>query len=174
MGRADLTVPLLAGAFPEASDAGAALLRSGLSVAVAESCTGGLLGAALTAIPGSSSYVRGGVIAYADDVKRQQLGVGADLLEAHGAVSVPVAAAMADGARRLLSADIGLAITGIAGPGSGGTDKPVGLCFVAVAGPGDGGRVERIEEDRGREANRALAVRLALRLCQRAAEGDTS
>jgi PncC family amidohydrolase len=169
MGRAD--GPVLARAFAEARDVGAALRRAGLSVAVAESCTGGLLGAALTAIPGASAYVRGGIIAYADDVKSDLLDVDGDLVDTHGAVSEPVAAAMAAGVRRRLRADIGLAITGIAGPDADATGKPVGLCFVAVDGPGGGGRVEKIDEDRGREANRALAVHVALRLCREAVGG---
>jgi PncC family amidohydrolase len=169
MGSAD--GPLLARAFAEARDVGAALGRAGLSVAVAESCTGGLLGAALTAIPGASAYVRGGVIAYADDVKRDLLDVDGDLLDTHGAVSEPVAAAMAEGVRRRLHADIGLAVTGIAGPSGEGMGKPVGLCYVAIDGPGEGRHVETIDEDHGREANRALAVHVALRLCRHAVGG---
>ena len=92
-------VPILAAAFPEAATLGRALAAAGLTIAVAESCTGGLLGAALTAVAGSSAYVRGGVIAYADDVKAEQLGVGRHLLATHGAVSAEVAAAMATGVR---------------------------------------------------------------------------
>jgi nicotinamide-nucleotide amidase len=157
--------------FPEAVLAGDALRRAGLKVAVAESCTGGLLGAALTAVAGASVYVRGGVIAYADDVKSSLLGVPAKLIDEHGAVSEPVAEAMASGARRGLGADVGLGITGVAGPGAEGSDKPPGLIFVAVAGPGEKVRVVRLEGDRGREVNRAAAVREALRLCTAAAGG---
>jgi PncC family amidohydrolase len=161
--------PRLRDDFPETVEAGAVLRRRGLSVATAESCTGGLLCAALTAVAGSSAYVRGGVVAYANDVKSSLLGVPAELVETHGAVSEPVAAAMAAAVRRRLAADVGLAITGVAGPGSEGTTKPVGLVFVAISGPGQHQLVERIDEDHGREGNRALAVHRALRLCIAAA-----
>jgi PncC family amidohydrolase len=157
--------PRLADAFPESAEAARALLAAGLSVAVAESCTGGLLGAAITALPGSSRYMLGGVIAYADDVKTDQLSVPAELIEAHGAVSEPVALAMATGVRRLFRADLGLGITGVAGPGAEASDKPPGLIWVAVAGADGRRRAVRLEGDHGREANRGGAVRAALRLC---------
>ena len=111
------------------------LRQRGQSVAVAESCTGGGLGAALAAVPGASDVFLGGVIAYANRVKQQVLGVPEALLETHGAVSDPVAEAMAEGARRLTGADWGLAITGVAGPGGGSEQKPVGLVHIALAGP---------------------------------------
>jgi PncC family amidohydrolase len=105
----------------------------GLTVATAESCTGGLVAHAITEIAGSSSYLRGGFVTYADDVKRDQLGVAQELLAAHGAVSAQVARAMAEGARARLGADLAVAVTGIAGPGGGSAEKPVGLTYVGVA-----------------------------------------
>jgi PncC family amidohydrolase len=155
--------PQLAEVFPDSAAAGAALLGRGWTVAVAESCTGGLLGAALTAVPGSSRYVRGGVIAYDNDVKRALLEVDGDVLERHGAVSQEVALAMARGARRRLETDVGVGITGVAGPGAEEDGKPAGLVYVAVATPA-ADRVVRLDEDRGREGNRAAAVTAALRL----------
>ena len=109
----------------------------GLTIAVAESCTGGLLGARLTAISGSSSVVIGGVIAYSNGVKKGLLGVTTEVLERHGAVSEEVASEMATGVRRRLGVDIGVSITGVAGPGGGTPDKPVGLVWMAVDVRGD-------------------------------------
>ena len=103
-----------------------------LTIAVAESCTGGLLGARLTAVAGSSDVVVGGIIAYANDVKRALLGVAADALQAHGAVSELVVRQMASGVRAATSARVGIAITGIAGPTGGTPDKPVGTVWIAV------------------------------------------
>ncbi|MFI5200327.1 MAG: CinA family protein, partial [Candidatus Limnocylindrales bacterium] len=105
----------------------AACLAAGLSVATAESCTGGLVAHELTEIPGSSGYFVGGIVAYADATKQTALGVPAELLERHGAVSAQVARAMAEGARLRLAADLGVAVTGVAGPGGGSDAKPVGL-----------------------------------------------
>jgi PncC family amidohydrolase len=155
--------PLLADAFPEAASLGVELVAAGMTIALAESCTGGLLGAALTATPGSSVYVRGGIIAYANDLKAEHLGVSRHLLATHGAVSAEVAEAMAAGARERFDASVGVGITGVAGPEES-EHKPAGLVFVAVAIPG-GVRTVRLDDDRGREANRAAAVHTALALC---------
>ncbi|MCA1688902.1 MAG: competence/damage-inducible protein A [Actinobacteria bacterium] len=122
----------------------AGLLRRGaLSLAVAESCTGGLLAGRLTDLAGSSAYVRGGLVVYADDVKTRLAGVPAGLIERHGAVSAEVAVALADGAREALGAGVGAGVTGVAGPGGGTPEKPVGLVHVAVAVGDPGGPVER-------------------------------
>jgi nicotinamide-nucleotide amidase len=108
-----------------------------LTIATAESCTGGLLGARLTAIPGSSDVVLGGVIAYANRVKTELLGVEGGEIEVYGAVSEPVARAMASGARDRVGADIGIGITGVAGPSGGTPEKPVGTVWIAVDFCGD-------------------------------------
>ncbi len=114
------------------------------SIATAESCTGGLLGARLTEIPGSSDVYVGGVVAYADAVKVSTLGVAPDLLARHGAVSEEVAVAMAVAIRERLDATIGISITGVAGPGGGTADKPVGLVWIAAAWPGQHRSLERM------------------------------
>jgi nicotinamide-nucleotide amidase len=110
------------------------LHERGWRVAAAESCTGGGLVSRMTDVPGSSAWVVGGIVAYANEVKTEQLGVPASLIIQHGAVSEPVAQAMAEGARLRLNANIGVGITGIAGPGGGSADKPVGTVAIAVAG----------------------------------------
>jgi nicotinamide-nucleotide amidase len=106
------------------------------TIAAAESCTGGLFMSRLTDVPGSSEYVRGGVVAYANEIKTRLLGVGQDLLDCHGAVSEPVATAMAEGVRAATGADVAVGITGIAGPGGGTAEKPVGTVAIAVLVPG--------------------------------------
>ena len=138
-----------------------------LKIAVAESCTGGMLGARLTAIPGSSDVFVGGVIAYDNSVKRDVLGVSSSELEEHGAVSEEVASSMAASVRRLVKADIGVGITGVAGPGGGTAAKPVGMVWVALDGVGDEARCLRLfgtrEEVRQRAAQAALdMIRRAL------------
>ncbi len=110
----------------------AALGEAGLRISTAESCTAGGLGATITEVPGSSAVFEGGIIAYSNDVKMKLLGVPAADLEAHGAVSEPVAKAMASGARRVTGSDLSVAITGIAGPGGGTTEKPVGTVHIDV------------------------------------------
>lgn len=112
-----------------------ALRLRGWRVATAESCTGGLIAAALTALPGSSDVVLGGIVAYANGVKTALLCVDAAVIAAHGAVSAEVAGAMADGARRALGADVAVAVTGVAGPGGGSAEKPAGLVWFGLATP---------------------------------------
>lgn len=136
----------------------------GLMIATAESCTGGLVAGALTAVPGSSAAVERGFVTYSDAAKREMLGVPAELIEAHGAVSGPVARAMAGGAVSRSGASVAVSITGIAGPGGGSADKLVGLVHFAAAGPAGLIHVEHRFGDLGREAIRLESVRVALRL----------
>jgi PncC family amidohydrolase len=142
---------------------GRLLLQHRLWLAVAESCTGGLVSHRLTNVPGSSAYFKGGVIAYDNAVKQAVLGVLGTLIEQHGAVSPEVALAMAVGVKRALQADIGLGITGIAGPDGGTPAKPVGLAYVAIAAPGLE-RVERCLAGGERQANKAYFADAALQL----------
>jgi competence/damage-inducible protein CinA-like protein len=133
----------------------------GLTMATAESCTGGLVAARLTSVPGSSDVVLGGVVAYANEVKERELGVPAGLIDAHGAVSAEVAEAMAQGARARLGADIAVAVTGVAGPDGGTPEKPVGLVYVHAAGP-DGGLGRELSFPGDRTSIRARSVVVAL------------
>jgi PncC family amidohydrolase len=112
---------------------GQLLTEQGLTVAVAESCTGGLIAHRLTNVPGSSAYFVGGVVAYANEIKEQVLGVSGETLAAHGAISEETVQEMARGARRLFGTDVALSATGIAGPTGGTPQKPVGLVYVALA-----------------------------------------
>jgi nicotinamide-nucleotide amidase len=138
----------------------------GLTLAAAESCTGGLVSARLTAIAGSSDVFRGGVVAYANEVKENELGVPHDVLERHGAVSAEAARAMAEGVRERLGADVGVAVTGVAGPGGGSEEKPVGLVFVHAVGP-DGEEARRTELPGDREMIRGRATAASLHLARR-------
>ena len=138
----------------------------GLTLATAESCTGGLVAARLTSVPGSSDVFRGGVVAYSNDVKERELGVAASVLEEHGAVSAETAKAMAEGARVRLGVDLAVAVTGVAGPGGGTEDKPVGLVYVHAAGP-DGEEARRSDLPGDREMVRGRAAAAALHLVRR-------
>jgi PncC family amidohydrolase len=139
----------------------AALTARRRTLATAESCTGGMVGAALTSIPGSSNWFLGGIIAYANSVKSRALGVRADMLRNHGAVSPETARAMAGGVRTATGADYGLALTGIAGPAGGSPEKPVGLVYLAIAGP-EGTSVFEHRFAGGRAEIRNAAVMAAL------------
>ena len=144
------------------------LSQQGRTLAVAESCTGGGLGAALTAIPGASTVFVGGVVAYANSVKAGLLGVSVSVLETRGAVSSETAAAMATGVKKLLGADWGVAITGIAGPGGGDPDRPVGTVWIGASGPEPGStRCARHLFTGDRESGRSSSVRAALELLSR-------
>ena len=140
-----------------------ALGARNLTLAVAEGDTGGLVLQALTAVPGSSRVVRGGVVAYHDDLKREVLGVPVELVQRHGAVSAEVAEAMARGVRALAGADVGVAATGIAGPGGATEAKPVGLAFVAAVSA-ERALVRAHQWQGDREANRQASAEAALRL----------
>jgi competence/damage-inducible protein CinA-like protein len=139
-------------------------LLAGRTVAVAESCTGGLLAARLTSRPGASAHVAGGVVAYADEAKAELLGVDPGLIGRHGVVSDEVADAMADGALSRFSADVAVAVTGIAGPGGGTEDKPVGTVHWSVKSAGGGTLVRdaRLHGDRAEIRDRATTVALHL------------
>lgn len=143
----------------------------GLRLAVGESCTGGMLGARVTRIPGSSDVFAGGVIAYANEIKTSLLGVAADLIRAHGAVSEEVARAMASGARARTGAEIGVGITGIAGPDGGTPEKPVGTVWIAADVRGDA-RAALLHSWGDREEVRQRAAQAALNLVRRMLAGD--
>jgi len=144
-------------------EVGRLLHRHGKTLAVAESCTGGLLAQRITEVPGASGYFRGGIVAYSNDVKENLLGVPREVLATHGAVSAECARAMAELARTRFDSDFALAITGIAGPNGGTPEKPVGLVYVALALPA----ATKVEERRfrgSRPANRTAACEAAFDL----------
>jgi nicotinamide-nucleotide amidase len=139
---------------------------AGLTVGVAESCTGGLVAARLTSVAGASDVFRGGIVAYENDVKLAQLGVPEETLAAHGAVSAETAAAMAAGIRASLGTDVAVSVTGIAGPGGGTPEKPVGLVYLHAKGPG-GAEALELRLHGGREQIRRRATVAALHLLRR-------
>lgn len=149
---------------PEAR-VGRLLMAAHLTVAAAESCTGGLLTSRLTDVAGSSAYVKGSVVSYTDEVKTALLGVEGELLDALGAVSEPVARAMAEGVRRRLGTELGVGITGLAGPGGGTPEKPVGLVFIAVSGS-HGVDVRRFRFSGDRRAVKGQAAEAALAMLE--------
>ena len=142
---------------------GQRLAGSGHTLATAESCSGGLVAHLLTNVAGASGYFLGGVVAYADAVKVALLGVEVGTLDAHGAVSEPVARQMAEGARKRFGADYAAACTGIAGPSGGSPEKPVGLVYTAVAGP-DGTQVRRNLFGGSREEIKSETAETVLRM----------
>jgi nicotinamide-nucleotide amidase len=146
----------------------AELLRSrGLTIATAESCTGGLMAGRLTELPGSSDYVLGGLVVYSNAAKVQLAGVDPSLIERFGAVSVEVAEALADGARERVGADVGVGITGIAGPGGGTAEKPVGLVCFSVAGPSEARLTRSLQLPGGRADIRDRSTTVAIHLVRR-------
>jgi nicotinamide-nucleotide amidase len=141
----------------------------GWALATAESCTGGLVAAGLTAIPGSTDVVAGGIVAYANEVKTAELGVPLELIEEHGAVSAEVAEAMAVGARDRLGVDVALSVTGIAGPGGGSEEKPVGLVYLHAVTP-EGSEAASFSFPGDRDSIRRRAVVASLHLVRRQLE----
>ena len=141
---------------------GAALRASGLRLVTAESCTGGWIAEAVTAVPGSSTWFDRGVVAYSNEAKQEMLGVAASLIETHGAVSEVVAAAMAQGARGGYPDRVAVAVSGIAGPGGGSTAKPVGTVCLALAVAGDAPRTRTVRFDGDRAGIRHQAVCTAM------------
>jgi len=145
----------------------ATLLRGTLTIGTAESCTGGLLVARLTDPAGASEYVKGGIVAYSNEVKVSHAGVPQELIEQHGAVSGEVAQALADGARAQLGADVGVGVTGVAGPGGGSEEKPVGLVWLSVAAPGEVRLTRSVNLPGGRSDVRDRATTVAMHLIRR-------
>ena len=149
--------------FALAASLQAAAVAAGVTVSTAESCTGGLVGHAITQVDGSSGYYLGGVVSYSDALKRSVLDVPAETLSRHGAVSAQTAVAMADGARRAFGSDLAVSVTGIAGPGGGTDAKPVGLVYVSVASA-RGNQVRRFHWNADRDGNKRHSAASALAL----------
>ncbi len=147
-------------------EVGDALRQRGLTLATAESCTGGLVGHLITNVPGSSDYYKGGVTAYANEVKEELLHVAREILDEKGAVSAECAQEMAKGVRTVLDSDIGIATTGIAGPTGGTPEKPVGLVYIALATK-DYVYCEKHIFHRDREGNKRDAADAALEMLMR-------
>ncbi len=151
------------------------LTRERLTIATAESCTGGLVSHRITTIPGSSAYFLGGIVSYSNDVKQSLLGVPQDVLARVGAVSAECAVAMARGARAQIGADIGVSTTGIAGPGGATPTKPVGLVYIACSTPwGDHWEEHHFSGDRIETIKASADAALALVLEQLAHRADTT
>ena len=150
---------------------GRLLVEAGATIATAESCTGGLLAEQITQVPGASRYFAGGVIAYANEVKVAQLGVPEELLASHGAVSQPVAVAMAEGVRKRFGTDFGVSTTGISGPDGGTDEKPVGLVCVAVARSGAETHADSFIFPLDRVRHRTLTAQVALDWVRRSLMG---
>ena len=148
------------------------LKNAGVTVAMAESCTGGTVAHTITLVPGASAYFLGGVVAYSKEVKKNVLGVSAEDLEKYGAVSEPVARQMAEGVRKLTGADYAVSTTGVAGPDGGTPEKPVGTIWMAVAGP-RGTVTEKLQISHTRERNIGRGSIHAIQLLLAQIEKDT-
>ncbi len=151
--------------------AGSALTERGWTLALAESCTGGLIAHRITEVPGSSDYFLGGVVAYSNAVKESLLSVSNGTLQAVGAESDETAQEMAQGARQTIGSDVGLSVTGIAGPGGGTGEKPVGLTFIGISTP-EGEWLERHIFQGNRQSIKKSAAEAALNLLLTALEGN--
>jgi competence/damage-inducible protein CinA C-terminal domain len=157
--------------FDNAQSLGKILTQRRLTIAVAESCTGGMIGAAITRVPGSSAYFKGGVIAYSNEIKEKVLGVPKGILETKGAVSAEVVEAMAKGAAKVCAASCSIAVSGIAGPDGGSTNKPVGLVWIGICVKDDvqsfkcnfAGNRERVRKEATKEGLRKMVERLGSR-----------
>ena len=143
----------------------------GITVGTAESCTGGLIAHVLTEVPGSSGYFVGGIVSYSNEIKERDLGVAADVIARHGAVSAQTARAMATGARLRLGVDVAVSVTGIAGPGGGSDEKPIGLTYIGIADR-DGVDVRRYAWTGDRTANKRSSAAAALTLMIERLEDD--